>query len=82
MDCRLDHCLQRRGCCKCAELEGHSAGGGARNMVEGGGALLDGCGWGMSLPSLLRYWVDGLHMTPRGYDKMADIIFDSLKQYL
>ena len=22
------------------------------------------------------YWVDGLHMTPRGYDKMAHIIFD------
>ena len=28
------------------------------------------------------YWVDGLHMTPRGYDKMAQLIFDSLKQYV
>ena len=27
------------------------------------------------------YWVDGLHMTPKGYDRMAQIIFDSLKQY-
>ena len=25
------------------------------------------------------YWVDGLHMTPKGYDKMASIIFDTLK---
>ena len=28
------------------------------------------------------YWVDGLHMTPRGYDKMAQVIFDTLKQNL
>ena len=28
------------------------------------------------------YWVDGLHMTPRGYDKMAGVIFDCLKQYV
>lgn len=28
------------------------------------------------------YWVDGLHMTPHGYDKMAAVIFDCLKQHL
>jgi len=28
------------------------------------------------------YWVDGLHMTPRGYDRMATIIFNSIKGYI
>ncbi len=28
------------------------------------------------------YWVDGLHMTPQGYDKMAMIIFESLKLHI
>ena len=28
------------------------------------------------------YWVDGLHMTPLGYDKMASIIFDTLKLHI
>ena len=28
------------------------------------------------------YWVDGLHMTPRGYDKMAGVIFDCLQQHI
>ena len=37
-----------------------------------------------SLPAEERalYWVDGLHMTPRGYDKMAALIFDCLKQHI
>ena len=28
------------------------------------------------------FWADGLHMTPKGYDKMAGIIFDCLKQHI
>ena len=28
------------------------------------------------------YWVDALHMTPQGYDKMARIIFDTLKLHI
>ena len=28
------------------------------------------------------YWVDGLHMTPKGYDKMASIIFVTLNAQL
>ena len=28
------------------------------------------------------YWIDALHMTPKGYDKMAGIIFDCLKQHI
>lgn len=37
-----------------------------------------------SLPDEERvlYWVDGLHMTPRGYDKMAQVIFDYMKKYV
>lgn len=26
------------------------------------------------------YWVDGVHMTPQGYDKMAQVIFNCLKE--
>ena len=36
----------------------------------------------LPLDEIAKYWVDGLHMTPRGYDKMAEVIFDSLKQHL
>ena len=37
-----------------------------------------------SLPQEERalYWVDGAHMTPRGYDRMAGLIFDCLNQHL
>ena len=35
----------------------------------------------LSAEERVLYWVDGLHMTPRGYDKMAGLIFDCLKQY-
>ena len=37
-----------------------------------------------SLPKdeMALYWVDGLHMTPKGYDKMAQIVFDHLKQHM
>ena len=38
----------------------------------------------LSLPKdeMAQYWVDGLHMTPKGYDKMAQIVFDHLKQHM
>ena len=36
----------------------------------------------LSLEEKALYWVDGLHMTPRGYDRMAGLIFDCLKQHL
>ena len=56
--------------------------------AESGGSTLwvdlwNGLPFG-SLPDEERalYWVDALHMTPRGYDKMAGLIFDCLKQYL
>ena len=29
-----------------------------------------------------RYWCDGLHCTPQGYDRMAEIIFATLEKYL
>ena len=30
----------------------------------------------------IRFWCDGLHCTPHGYDRMAEIIFDALEKYL
>ena len=29
-----------------------------------------------------KYWCDGLHMTPLGYDRMAEVVFDTLKEYV
>lgn len=28
-----------------------------------------------------RFWHDGLHFTPDGYDRMAEVIFEDIKQY-
>ena len=36
----------------------------------------------LPLEEKAKYWVDGLHMTPRGYDRMAEVIFDTLKHHL
>ena len=53
--------------------------GGSSHFVD----LWNGLPFG-SLPAEERekYWVDGLHMSPRGYDKMAGLIFDCLKQHI
>ena len=29
-----------------------------------------------------KYWCDGLHMTPLRYDRMAEVVFDALKEYV
>ena len=29
-----------------------------------------------------KYWCDGLHMTPLGYDRMAEVVFDAMKEYV
>ena len=36
----------------------------------------------MELPQHRQYWSDEVHFTPTGYDKMADTIFEVLKQYV
>ena len=53
--------------------------GGSSHFVD----LWNGLPFG-SLPAEERekYWVDGLHMSPRGYDKMAGLILDCLKQHI
>ena len=53
--------------------------GGSSHFVD----LWNGLPFG-SLPAEERekYWVDGVHMSPRGYDKMAGLIFDCLKQHI
>ena len=29
-----------------------------------------------------KYWSNGLHMTPLGYDRMAEVVFDTLKEFI
>ncbi len=36
----------------------------------------------LSREEINLYWVDGLHMTPLGYDKMASVIFDTLNVHM
>ena len=36
----------------------------------------------LSAEERVLYWVDDAHMTPRGYDKMAHVIFDCLRQHI
>ena len=59
---------------------------GLKSYCEGSSHFVDlwnGLPFG-SLPTEERekYWVDGLHMSPRGYDKMAGLIFDCTSDIL
>lgn len=36
----------------------------------------------LSKEDRLKYWDDGLHYTPQGYDRMAEIIFDKLENLM
>ena len=38
--------------------------------------------FGISDSDLMKYWDDDLHFTPQGYDKMAELIFEVIKNFI
>ena len=38
--------------------------------------------YGLNDKKLVEFWDDELHLTPKGYDKMAEIIFEDIKNFI